>query len=250
MPVSVAYHTVFQLLYLITLAIGLWFVFYYSFVPQWVYSFFGIAILIIIIGVLMKTFLFKPDTNVGPWAVAYLIFHIIAFILIIVGIGFVIKYSKIPWWVWVILGSAIILSIVSGMIFAFTSKGSLFGIVLYIFAFVLFLTGIIFVIYYSNAPWWTWAIILLAIVFSIIASVFDPLAAKPISPCPGVECTTDPCITVLPCPSTTATTTTCKSTQLMQTIPCENIQSKTYSPNIQLNIMDLPDAKIPEQNFK
>lgn len=246
MPVSIAYHTVFELLYLITLAIGLWFVFSYSFVPQWVYAFFGVAILILIIGVLMKAFLFKPDTNLSSWGLIYAIFHIVALILIIVGIGFVIKYSKIPWWVWVILGVAIILGIIAMMIFAITSKAKLLGIVFYIFAIILYITGIIFVIIYSNAPWWTWAIVLLALVFSILASVFDPLAAKPISPCPNVECTTDPCITVLPCPQTISCS---QQVSCSQPVPCKSTTSTPVTTYISTIPQNLPDIKIPEQNI-
>ena len=176
------------LLYLITLAIALWLVLYYSGVPSYVWIFFGIAILIAIICVLMKEWVLeKSITNLGEditsgdysfWLIFFVILQLIAFILIIIGIILVIKYSSVPAWVWIILALALIFSIISTVIYAIYPTNIRLGIFFSILAFTFFIIGIIFLIIYSNSPWWVWLIIGIAIFFYIMTIILEPLSIR------------------------------------------------------------------------
>lgn len=178
----------FYILYLITLAIGLWFLFYYGTVPQWVYIFFGIAIILAIIGALIKEFLMKQvyettgkfvnSKSFAGWGSIYLILHVMSFILLIVGLAFVIKYSNIPWWVWLIVLGSFLLLLISTILMAFTPKAKTLSLVLIVIGYILFFIAIIFIVTYSLAPWWVWLIIILACIFSILASVFEQMTYK------------------------------------------------------------------------
>jgi hypothetical protein len=186
--VSRALSLAFYILYLIVLAIALWFLLHYSGVPSWVWIFFGVAILIAIFGVLIKEFLLTrtlttsgrdvTDSSNSFWLVFFVIMNIIVLILMIIGLIFVIRYSTIPWWVWVILAVAIFFSIISNVIMAFAPGAAIFSIITAVIALVLFIIGVILLIIYSRAPWWVWLIIGLAVLFAILASVFEGMAER------------------------------------------------------------------------
>lgn len=179
---SRALHLTFYILYLITLSIGLWFLLYYSGVPSWVWIFFGVAMLISIINAIMKELLLVTtittngrdvtDSSYTFWLVLYIIMDLIALILIIIGIVLVIRYSTLPWWVWVVLGTAIFFSIMSGILLAFSPGSALFAIILSVIGFIFFIAGIILLITYSQAPWWVWLIFGVAVLFAMLASLF------------------------------------------------------------------------------
>lgn len=183
MAVSRTYYYIFYILYLITLGVGLWFLLYYSGVPSWVWIFFGAAILITIISVLMKEFLlvgtittsgkYITNDDYAFWVVLYMIFNITVFILIIVGLIFVIKYSSIPWWVWLILSLGILFSIIGDMLMIFGNVGYIFSLIFNVISLILFIVGVGLVIVYSHAPWWVWLIVGIAILFAIIAGIFE-----------------------------------------------------------------------------
>ena len=185
---SRALYLTFYILYLMTLAVGIWFLLYYSGVPSWVWTFFAIAILIAIISAVLKEHLLTrtittsgidiTDSSHSFWLIFYILMNFAALILIVVGIIFVIRYSTIPWWVWFILGAAIFFSIISNIMLALGPIGILFAVLVSLFAFVLFITGIILLIAYSNAPWWVWLIIGLAILFSMLASIFEGIGDR------------------------------------------------------------------------
>ena len=186
MAASRALYITFSILYLISLAIILWFLLYYSGVPSWVWIFFGVAILIAIISLIIREVAIKShvsssgkiiSNNLGLWGVFYILLQIMAIILIIVGLIFVIKYSTIPWWVWVILGSAILLALIGTII---TSVGGVVvGIIFLIIAFIAYIVGIILLVVYSHAPWWIWILIGVMILFGILASIFEYMSEKP-----------------------------------------------------------------------
>lgn len=235
--VSRALSLAFYILYLITLAIALWFLLHYSGVPSWVWIFFGVAILIAIIGALMKEFLLvRTVTSSGEiissgsftfWLVLYIIFHIAALILIIIGIVLVIRYSTIPWWVWVILAVAIFVSIVSNMILAFAPGASLFAVILSVIAVILFITGVILLIIHSHSPWWVWLIVGLAVLFAILSAIFDGMADRNAVVVHG-GCVSPDCKTV------TVTTTTAPVTYPVVSAPV-------------ISVAPLPGDAYPEQ---
>lgn len=176
----------FYILYLIVLAVALFFLLYYSNVPIWVWSLFLIAILIAIIGVLMKEFLLVRTITVDGvdvtsgyytfWLILYIVLHLIAIALIIVGLFFVIQYSTIPWWVWLILFLAFIVTIFSNMIRAFFPNSYVWSIIFSLIGLVLFIVGIVFLILYSNSPFWVWLILGIAILFAILSGIFESLS--------------------------------------------------------------------------
>lgn len=186
MATTRALYLTFYILYLLTLAVALWLLLFYSGVPGWVYLLFGIAILLVIINTLLKEFLLtRTITTTGRditsdyhsfWSGLYILIYIIAFVLVITGIVFVVSYSSIPWWVWVVLGIAILLSFLSDTLVTFSLD--FIAVLTAIAAFILFVIGFIFLVIYSNAPWWVWIIIGLAILFAILAAFFQGMAEK------------------------------------------------------------------------
>ena len=226
MAVSRVLYITFTILYMITLAIVLWFLLYYSGVPSWVWIFFGVAILIAIISLIMREVAVKTVVTTsgkvksgpfGLWGIFYILLQITALILIIIGLIFTIKYSTIPWWVWVILGAAIILVILALILALIPIAGPIIALVLIVLAFIAYVVGLIFLVIYSHAPWWIWIIIGVMILFGILASIFEGLSERPKEVVPEECNTTD-------------------------ASPC-NVKSKT--PNININL--LPTSNIPEQ---
>ena len=181
-----ALYITFYILYLITLAIVLWFLLYYSGVPSWVWIFFGVAILIAIISLIMSEVAIKrhvssagkpvPSHGLSGWSVLFILLHLTSLILMVIGLIFVIMYSSIPWWVWVILGSAILLILIGGIITAV--GGIVIGIIFLIIAYIAYIVGVILLVIYSTAPWWIWILIGMLILFGILASVFEYMSEK------------------------------------------------------------------------
>jgi hypothetical protein len=185
MGVSRYLHTAFYVLFLICLAVALWFLLYFAKVPGWVWIFFGVAILIFIIGILLKEYVLRQTRdavgNVVPsgyhtfWVVLYSIFHVMAFILIIVGIVFTIKYSIIPWWVWVVLAMAIFFVVLSNMFYYYFTS-TVLGIVMSVLAALTFIAALVLIVIYSKSPWWVWLIMGVAVLFAFLAGIFEPLS--------------------------------------------------------------------------
>jgi len=223
-----ALYITFSILYLITLAIVLWFLLYYSGVPSWVWIFF--AILIAIISLIMREVAIKnvvsssgkpKSTGLGVWGVLYILLQIIALILVIIGLIFVIMYSTIPWWVWVILGSAIVLAMIAVIIAIIPGVGPIIALILLIIAFIAYIVGLILLVIYSDAPWWIWLIIGVMILFGILASIFEGLSERP------KVVVVDEC--------STSTTTSCA------------VIEKSVSTPGTINVDLLPASNIPEQ---
>lgn len=177
------WYTAFYVLFLVMLAVTLWFLLFYANVPSWVWIFFGVAILIAIIGVIIKETLLKTiktpcgEVISGPspfWSGMYLIFHIFAFILIVIGLVFTIQYSNIPSWIWIVLGLALLFYIIATMILAFIPTAHIWYFLTMVVAIILLLTGVISAIIASNAPAWIWALIAVTILFGLIAALLEP----------------------------------------------------------------------------
>jgi len=181
-----ALYITFSILYLITLAIVLWFLLYYSGVPSWVWIFFGVAILIAIISLVMSEVAIKkavssegkpvPSRGLGLWSVLFILLQITSIILMIIGLIFVIKYSSIPWWVWVIIASAIILLLIGGIISAV--GGVVVGLIFVIIGYLAYIVGVVLLVIYSDAPWWIWILIGMLILFGILANIFEYMSER------------------------------------------------------------------------
>jgi len=226
MAVPRVLYITFTILYMITLAIVLWFLLYYSGVPSWVWIFFGVAILIAIISLIIREVAVKNTVTssgkeksgpFGLWGIFYILLQITALILIIIGLIFTIKYSTIPWWVWVILGSAIVLVILALIMALIPVAGPIISLVLIVIAFLAYVVGLILLVIYSHAPWWIWIIIGVMILFGILASIFEALSERPKEVVPDE----------------------CSATEKS---PC-NVKDTTTNINVNL----LPTSNIPEQ---
>lgn len=222
-------HTIFYVLFLVTLAVALWFLFHYDGVQPWVWSLFAGAILIAIIGVIIKETGMKRVydangklTNAGSyklWAILYLIFHILAFIMLIIGFVFVMIQSTVPWWVWVMLAVGVVLVIVSNMVFAFVPEAYIASLIIAIVALVTIVVGFIFLIVYSKAPWWVWMILILAVIFAVLSFIFELSAEKR-----DIVTCTAPCTT--PTASATNPVVTSPTVSLLA-LPAYNIPEQT-----------------------
>lgn len=188
MAVSRALYITFYILYLITLAIVLWFLLHYSGVPGWVWIFFGVAILIGIVSLIIREAAVKTivtssgkvkSNELGGWGIFYIILQIMAFILVLAGLIFVIQYSSIPWWVWVILGVAILFVILATIFALIPVAGPIIALFLLIIAFIAYVVGLILVVIYSHAPWWIWILIGTMIVFGILTAIFEGISERP-----------------------------------------------------------------------
>lgn len=202
-----ALYLTFYVLYLITLAIAIFFVLHYSGVPSWVWTFFGVGLLILMLAVLVKEFFMKRIiTNTGRdittgshtfWSVMYILMVLAGIVLLIIGLIFTIQYSSIPWWVWLVLALAIILSIIGNAILAFAPGAFVVAIIMGVLSLILFIVGLILLIIHSNSPWWVWLIVGLAVLFAILAAIFEGLSDK------NTLIVMDPC-----CETTTQVVTT------------------------------------------
>lgn len=203
MEVHRAFHVTFYVLFLIMLGIVLWFLLFYAGVPGWVWSLFGAAIIIAIIGVIIKEVLIKkkaaPCTGeilspnpLAGWSLAYYIFHVIAFLLIITGIVLVIIYGNYPWWLWVLLGVGLALIIIAAMMHVGSADRGI-KITAFVFAILGTITLAVFevlLVVYSDAPWWIWVLIAVMILFGFLSGGLEPISAEnlvPSEPCPEKE---------------------------------------------------------------
>ena len=247
----------FYILYLITLAITIWFILYYGNSPGWVFIFFGVALLIAIFGVFIKEFLMKRIINTCGkditsssytfWGAMYLILHIIAFVLIITGLVFAIQYSNIPWFAWLILFFAIFLSIVANMILAYWKNAIIAYNIIAALSFILFIISFILIIIYSTSPWWVWLLAFIALFFAILTVIFESLSVKnhiivPVV-CPNIFTSTvqsTPCIQSVPCVQPTIITKPCKEAY-------QQVKVVTGPVTTDIDTTVLPSVTIPEQ---
>lgn len=188
MGVHRAFHSSFYLCYLIVFLVFLWFFLYYSGVPRWVFWLFFAGIIIIGIGVIQKeTLMRKRIREDGSeychqtrynWTITYSILHFIALGLIITGLVFVITTSSIPWWVWLLVFLSFIFSIIGTMIHTYSPHAKVWAAVTHFIALALGLTAFVFVIIFSESPYWVWLIYALAVLFAVLAGSFEQVSEK------------------------------------------------------------------------
>lgn len=163
-------YVIFYIVYLTLIAIGLWFLLFYSNVPQWVWSFFAIAITLAIIGTILKEFFFLEQHH--SWIVIYVFLYFIAFILIVVGLIFIMTYSTMPWWIWTPLLIALLLSILTEMIVELSPNLATVALFLAILTFITLVISLVILITHGQTPEWVWLIIGLSIIFFVLAGIF------------------------------------------------------------------------------
>lgn len=161
------------LIYLILIAIGLVFLFHYSGVPEWVWTFFIIAIILLAFALVLKDFVFKDDSS-NIWNIVYIILYFSMLILLIIGLALVIKDSSIRWWAWTIFLIGFVLLMASGVILNMSPQGEyMYSLILAILALIILFIGIILILAYSHSKWWVWLIFIFAIIFFIIGKYLE-----------------------------------------------------------------------------
>ena len=103
MAISRYAYIFFYILYLILLAVSIYYLLIYTNSPQWVAWLFIGGLLLVIIGVFIKDFLLTADNcHYQWWMWFYIILHLIALGLIITGLILAMMYSNLPWYIWII----------------------------------------------------------------------------------------------------------------------------------------------------
>lgn len=139
----------------------------------------------------MKEFLIKRVINSNGeiidtgffkgWGLFIFFVNLIAFILMVVGIGLVIAYSRnIPWWIWLLLGVSLLFLFIGNIIASFGAK-LIIPSIFWIMAFLLLIAGIIFFVIHSKAPWWIYLLVAATFIFAIISIVLDVMSQKDIT---------------------------------------------------------------------
>ena len=183
-------YVIFYVIYLILVMVSLYYLLHYTNVPVWVWSFYAAAILIFLIGVLIKELFVKKvvdesgktlnNTSLRVWGAFYLIFHIIAIVLLIVGLVLTMHYSDIDWWIWLLLVIGLILTVIANMITSLPGKAITIFLALpvWIIGFIILIVGIAFYVVQADAPVWVWIIVIIAIIFGIMSSILDNMSSK------------------------------------------------------------------------
>ena len=174
------------IIYLIFLALSIWYLIYYSVVPYWVWFFFLSAIILAMFNLFIREYYLKKvvdcdgdivnSQSFKVWNALYVIFHLFEFILIIIGIGYTINYSNIEWWLWLMLGLYIILTMISRMIIGLSNgsvSGRYTGIFIFIVAYILYTIAFIILAQSSKCPWWVDLILGFTFFFSILSTFLE-----------------------------------------------------------------------------
>lgn len=182
------------LIYLILLLVSIWYLLLFTNVPSWVCWLFAMGLILVIIGVFIKEYVYIDYDN---WVWIYSILNTIAIILIIIGILYAISFSNMVWYVWIILGVAIILSIIGNMLAALVTCNFMWSVIISSIAFVLYIISLFLLLKSGPLPinidltlnntFFLFPLIGISIIFSVLAVLFEGYAGPP---CP---CPCDPC---------------------------------------------------------
>ena len=191
MPTSRGLYVTLYILYLIFLGLSLWYLLYYSNVPYWVWFFFLGAIIIAFIGVFVKEYIlirelesngtFIPTQSFKVWSALYIIFHIIAFILVIIGLGYTINYSSFPWWLWFLFGLALFLTISGHMIIGLSreNKGGRYtGNFFCVIATIIHAIAMTFLFTTTSCPKWIISILTFTYIMAFFTIYLETISMK------------------------------------------------------------------------
>ena len=181
-------HMIFYILYLILVAVIIWFLLYYSKVPAWVYTFYIVTILILISSVFIREFclirkasplnLTLNASSFTPWLISYVVLNIITILLVIVGVSFTIQYSTIPYWVWILLGFGTIFIVMSILLVAISPKTLLVSIFFTLIGLVSHIIAIVYLMFSASIPGWMWFLLLPAFICFFLSNLFEHLSKK------------------------------------------------------------------------
>lgn len=188
--ISRLWYLIFYVIYLAMLLTALWFMISLSNVPNWVFFLFlAASIMWVLIAIGRETLLtaqMLPDGTlmISPlstfWTVMYWILAATATGLTIAGFVLVIINSTVPWWVWLLILVAWLVSFLGQAIGMITNSPSawIFSVFIAVLAGITYIIAIILIILYSNLPWWVWLLFGLSFLFGLIAAALEPFSKK------------------------------------------------------------------------
>jgi hypothetical protein len=174
-------------IYLVLVALLLWFFLHFAKVPAWVWILLVVPIAIFLVGLALKETVIKgerrPDgtlvfhTSTG-WEVFYIAAHVVAFIVFGIGFIFAMINSDIQWWIWPFFGIGTVLTVVATMFFALLPTSRVVGLTFGIIGIILMLVGGVLILVSTEAPWWAWLLGGLVGLLAILTLIFEYVAAE------------------------------------------------------------------------
>ena len=170
------------ILYLVALLFALWFILHYLEVPAWVWIFFFVGLVIPMIGIIIKETLIKYtyedgilvlDSDSAGWSIVFIVFHIIAFASITAGFIFVILFSSVSAWIWLLFGLAIVFSLIGSIVVTVANVNKTIIWILAIIILSLYVSALVAFIIQTDIPAWVWLIFVVALILGIMANIFE-----------------------------------------------------------------------------
>jgi hypothetical protein len=106
----------------------------------------------------------------------YILIQLIALTLLILGLIFTITFSSVPWWVWITLGLGVALIGFTDIVFTLAPNYYWTALISAIIGVILLIGGAIAFALNTTAPGWVSAVLGAAIIFAILALIFEALA--------------------------------------------------------------------------
>lgn len=174
MSISRGFYIASYTAFLVSISASLALLLTYTNTPFWVWSFYGIAILILIFLLFIKEAFLKN----GAIKTLYGIGSLIAVALLFAGIGFTIVYSSIPAWVWIVLAISLTFSIASTTVLGIWPTQQILSTILSVSGMVLFVVGIAGAALSANLPWWVWLTFFFTVSLGLITH-YTEINSKP-----------------------------------------------------------------------
>jgi hypothetical protein len=217
-----ALYVTFYVLYLVVMALVLWFMVHYTDIPAWIYILLVVPLAIFVIGLAVKETVMKgqlyPDGTTtyhlnGGWVIFYIIAHIAAFIMFGTGIVLAMANDSQHWWGWLLFGMGFLMTILATMLLTLLPKRLAWAIVVAVLGYIMMIAGAIIVLFFAQPEWWGWTILAVAVILGVLAFVFELMVEENVMP---AGCGPYPCPTVV-APSTTTIITTPNALQTTTT---------------------------------
>lgn len=180
-----ALYVTFYVLYLVMVALVLWFMVHFSDIPAWIYILLVVPLAIFVIGLAVNETVMKgqryPDGTItyrlnAGWVIFYIIAHIAAFIMFGTGIVLAMVHDSHHWWGWLLFGLGFAFTILAFMLLALVPHNVAWAIVVAILGFIMMVAGAIIVLFFASPEWWAWTVFAVAALLGVLAFIFAVLA--------------------------------------------------------------------------
>ena len=141
-------YLILYIIYLIFIIIALFALLSYTNAPSYIFYMLLIGLIIILIGVLIKDYVYI-DYDYYIWI--YVALNIVGLILIAAGFAYAVLNTDLTWHVWFALGLALILSIIGNMLSAVVPDDFLAACIVSIIAFFIYAVALILIL--GHGPW-------------------------------------------------------------------------------------------------